>query len=111
MDPVFATYIERVRKQDIASILASFVEQGYVREPSGERWKHAGPVDRATFYNHLKGAPSTHFDLMTCLVDGDHVGVEYGFRYGDAPLVGGICIMERRGEQLVAVRITDDVDA
>lgn len=108
MPAIFTNYIDRVSVADVDAVLKSFVPEGYVREPSGNRWRHAG-ADRDAFYAHLKTAPRARFQLATSTVEGDRIAVEYGFAYGDAPIVGGICIMETRGDSITAVRITDDV--
>lgn len=106
---IFGWYIDRVREADVDPILARFSQDGYVREPSGARWRHQGAQARADFYGHLRHAPRATFDLMTSTVDGDLIAVEYGFSYGDVDKVGGICVMETRDDEIVAIRITDDV--
>ena len=108
---IFARYIEQVSNADIGSVLESFTPDGYVREPSGDRWKHQGPEGRATFYGHLVNAPRATFDLNSCVVDRSLIAVEYSFAYGDVPMVGGVCIMEHEGGSIAAVRIADDVGA
>ena len=108
---IFRWYVDRVSVADVEAVLARFTEDGYVREPSGERWKHQGSAARAKFYGHLVTAPRASFELMTSTVVGATIAVEYGFSYGDVPMVGGICVMETRGGRIAAVRITDDVGA
>ncbi|MEO1271755.1 MAG: nuclear transport factor 2 family protein, partial [Myxococcota bacterium] len=108
---VFARYIEWVSQADVAAILDAFTHDGYVREPSGKRWKHQGPEARQTFYAHLTSAPRATFALASCTTDANQIAVEYAFSYGDVPMVGGICIMEVDGDAIAAVRITDDVEA
>ena len=106
---IFRWYIDRVSAGDVDAVLGRFTPDGYVREPSGDRWKHQGPEDRAAFYGHLVHAPRATFDLVTSTVCGDLIAVEYGFSYGPVPKVGGICIMEVAADRIHAVRITDDV--
>lgn len=106
---IFAWYIDRISVADVEAVLGRFTADGYVREPSGNRWKHAGPDGRAAFYGHLVDAPRARFDLMTSTQVGDTVAVEYAFAYGTNEMVGGICIMETVGDRIAAVRITDDV--
>ncbi|MBX2804237.1 MAG: nuclear transport factor 2 family protein [Myxococcales bacterium] len=108
---IFSEYIARISVADIDWVLQNFTEDGYVREPSGNRWRHAGPDGRAAFYGHLIDAPRARFDLSTSTVEGGRIAVEYAFAYGDAEMVGGVCIMEVRGDRIAAVRITDDVAA
>ena len=106
---IFQWYIDRVTEADVEAVLGRFTPDGYVREPSGDRWKHAGPQGRAAFYGHLVHAPRARFELMTSTADEQHIAVEYAFAYGDNALVGGICILEVAGDHIAAVRITDDV--
>ena len=106
---IFQWYIERISVADIDAVLARFTEDGYLREPSGDRWKHQGAEERAGFYGHLVHAPRARFELMTSTVEGPLMAIEYAFAYGDRDLVGGICIMEVAGDRIVAVRIADDV--
>ncbi len=108
---IFGWYIERISAADVDAVLARFTEDGYVREPSGDRWRHQGPDGRAKFYGHLVHAPRARFELMTSTAVGDTIAVEYGFAYGPTELVGGVCIMEVAGDKLAAIRITDDVSA
>lgn len=113
-DPVptiFSSYIDRVSNADVDKVLTSFTPDGYVQEPSGQRWRHQGPQERAKFYGHLRDAPKATFLLNTCTVEGQRIAVEYSFSYGDVPMVGGICIMEHAAERISAVRIADDVGA
>ena len=106
---IFTWYIDRVREADADAILAHFAKNGYVREPSGMRWKHQGAQALAAFYGHLEHAPRATFDLCSCTVDGELIAVEYGFAYGEVDKVGGICVMQAQGDRIEAVRITDDV--
>ena len=106
---IFRWYIDRVHAADVQAVLGRFTPDGYVREPSGERFRHQGPDQRAAFYGHLVHAPRATFDLMTSTVQGDTIAVEYAFAYGDVEKVGGICIMEVAADRIAAVRITDDV--
>lgn len=113
-DPIpawFQRYVDQVSNAEVDEVLESFAEDGYLREPSGLRWQHRGPEERAKFYGHLKSAPRATFILNSCLEDGASVAVEYSFSYGDTPMVGGVCIMERVAERIAAVRIADDVGA
>ena len=107
----FTRYIDQVSHAEVDAVLESFTEDGYVREPSGDRWKHQGAKDRAKFYRHLESAPRATFELNSCVESGSMTAVEYSFSYGDVPMVGGVCIMERAGDRIVAVRIADDVGA
>ncbi|MEM6293556.1 MAG: nuclear transport factor 2 family protein [Myxococcota bacterium] len=108
---IFQWYIDRISVADVDAVLARFTEDGYVREPSGDRWKHQGPQGRAKFYGHLVDAPRARFELMTSTVAGNTIAVEYAFAYGPTDMVGGVCIMEVEGDRLAAIRITDDVSA
>lgn len=108
----FADYIDRLTRADVDPILASFADNAYVREPSGNRYKYAGSAQLDDFYRgHIADAPPARFDLRTCTNDGNISAVEYAFAYGDVPLVGGVCIMEHHDGKIAAVRITDDVGA
>lgn len=109
---VFSDYIDRLVRTDVEPILESYAETGYIREPSGNRYKFQGPEQLADFYRgHILDAPPARFDLRTCTNAENIAAVEYAFAYGDRPLVGGICIMEHRDGEILAVRITDDVGA
>ncbi len=107
---LFADYIDRLVRMDVEPILATFTDDAVVREPSGSRYKYEGSAALGEFYrSHISDAPQTVFDLRTC-TNGENISaVEYAFAYGDVPLVGGVCIMEFRGDKISAVRITDDV--
>ncbi|MFK8000860.1 MAG: nuclear transport factor 2 family protein [Polyangiales bacterium] len=106
----FGDYIDRLTRADVEPILASFSDDAYVREPSGNRYKYQGADVLAEFYRgHIADAPPARFDLRTCTNDGNVTAVEYAFAYGDVPLVGGVCIMEHHDGKISAVRITDDV--
>ncbi len=109
---LFADYIERLTRQDIDPILASFSPDGYVREPSGNRFRYQGSAQRDAFYKgHIADAPPAKFDLRTCTNGSGITAVEYAFAYGDSGLVGGVCIMEHSAGKIDAIRITDDVGA
>ncbi len=108
---IFQWYIDRISVADVDAVLARFTEEGYVREPSGNRWKHQGAEGRAKFYGHLTDAPRARFELMTSTTQGNTIAVEYAFAYGPTDMVGGVCIMEVEGDKLAAIRITDDVSA
>ncbi|MFK7985944.1 MAG: hypothetical protein AB8I08_07920 [Sandaracinaceae bacterium] len=108
---VFTDYIARISAAEVDTVLASFTDDGYVREPAGNRWKHAGKEGREAFYRHLENAPRATFDLRTCTRGDGVTVVEYAFAYGDVDMVGGVCVMEHDDERIHAVRITDDVAA
>ncbi len=111
MNGTFQWYIDRISVADVQPVLDRFTDDGYVREPSGDRWKHQGPKELAAFYVHLVHAPRARFELGTCTVMGSTIAVEYAFAYGPVEFVGGVCIMEVDGDKIAAVRIADDVSA
>lgn len=113
--PVVEHYFAELDRGNTDAILAMFTEDGYVREPSGSRYTHAGAVGRSRFYAGVAALPGgvglTH---ATASFDGKLFAVEYLCdRWGTIafPPMAGCAFYElaHGGARIKAVRIYDDV--
>lgn len=112
---VIRQYFECLDFGDASGMMDTFTEAGYVREPSGNRYKHAGLDGRAVFYRQVTAMPGgvgvTH---ASATFNGKVCAVEYLCdRWGNmrfAP-VAGCAFYELSGDglKIEAVRIYDDV--
>jgi hypothetical protein len=57
--------------------LALFAEEGYVREPSGSKYKHVGPEGRQGFYSAALDSGGVTLKHCTATFDGTRFAVEY----------------------------------
>ena len=110
---IVQAYMVALEAADEPAMLALFVEDGYVREPSGERFRHAGPEGRKAFYDGALGTGGVVLHHCTATFDGRSFAVEYvcdewgGVRF---PPQAGMAVYEVAGPDLLrAVRIYDDV--
>ncbi len=112
---VVEAYFAALEAGDAAGMMATFDEDGYVREPSGSRYRHEGPGGRAAFYAMVTAQPGgvglTH---ATATLQGRLFAVEYLCeRWGAsrfAPMAG-CAFYELTADlgRIVGVRIYDDV--
>lgn len=105
-------YIAALREPNKALLLALYVDEGYVREPSGSRFKHAGSQGRAEFYAGLDfGGVVLHH--CTATSDRKSYAVEYicdEWATTKLPEQAGMVVYELAPNGLLmAARIYDDI--
>jgi hypothetical protein len=112
--PTIERYMSALARAEKEAILALFAPEGYVREPSGARYRHAGEAGRRAFFDLALGAgggvPLKH---CTATFDGRRFAVEYVCdEWGRTkfPPQAGMAVYELDDDgRLLAVRIYDDV--
>jgi hypothetical protein len=106
-------YTEALRKGDAASILKLFEENGYVREPSGSKYKHSGRNGQREFYVPALKAGGISIKHCTATFDGARTAVEYicdGWGKVKLEPQSGVAVYELGNTGLInAARIYDDV--
>lgn len=111
--PLIAAYMAALEGADMAAMLGLFTPDGYVREPSGAAFRHAGPDGRAAFYRMVLQSGGVRLRHCTATFDGQCFAVEYICdRWGatDLPPQAGVAVYHLASPtQLHAVRIYDDV--
>lgn len=107
-----ASYEKALAVGDVDALQSLFEDDGYVREPSGEAYKHVGEA-REEFYGPLREAGGIPLKIATVTDDGYLTVIEYicdqwgGTRL---PAQAGAAVYERSGAGAIAgVRIYDDV--
>jgi hypothetical protein len=112
---VIRQYFECLEFGDAAGMMGTFTDGGYVREPSGDRYRHVGLDGRAAFYRQVTAMPGG-VGLMhaSATFDGKVFAVEYLCdRWGSktfAPVAGcAFYALSSDGLKIEAVRIYDDV--
>jgi hypothetical protein len=110
---VIKRYTEALRKGDAASILELFEENGYVREPSGSKYKHSGKNGQREFYVPALEAGGISIRHCTATFDGTCTAVEYicdGWGNVKLDPQAGVAVYELGSTGLIhAARIYDDV--
>ncbi len=112
---VVAEYQRALSAGDVDAIMAAFEPDGYVREPAGGEYVHAGPDGLRAFYELLfsndGGIPLEHCALID---DGRTCALEYNVvRWGktELPPAAGVGVYVRgQSGKLAAARIYDDVN-
>jgi quercetin dioxygenase-like cupin family protein len=111
--PLIERYMEALERPDMEAMLGLFSADGYVREPSGERYKHSGTEGRKGFYSMALNAGGVVLYHCSATFDGNSFAVEYICdRWGQSelPPQAGMAVYEfAAADQLRAVRIYDDV--
>ena len=106
-------YMKGIAQPDEKAVLALFVPEGYVREPSGAQYKHAGDAGRQAFYDVALANGGIPLQHCTATFDGTRFAVEYICdTWGQAtfPAQAGMAVYEvADADHLIAVRIYDDV--
>jgi hypothetical protein len=109
-----ADYQRALAAGDVDAIVATFEEDGYFREPSGEPWVHRGQAELRKFMTQILGAGGIGIDHATVTDDGRICAIEFNaVRFGKRPLTpqAGLAIYERGPSgRLHAARIYDDVN-
>jgi hypothetical protein len=107
-----ATYFEALDNSNRPALYSILTEKTYVREPSGNRYKHEGLAALDKFYEFPL---STQVPLLPCTMtfDGLNCAVEYiweqvgAIKFTPQP---GIAVFELAGtDKLAAVRVYDDI--
>ena len=113
--PVIRRYFDAISRGDGDGAMATFALDGYVQEPSGSAYRHAGVEGREAFYATAfaepGGCPLVH---ATATFDGSAFAVEYICdRWGRsrfAPMAGcAVYDLTPDRQTISAVRIYDDV--
>jgi hypothetical protein len=106
-------YTEALRKGNESAVLALFEENGYVREPSGSRYKHSGREGQKEFYIPALKAGGISLKHCTATFDGTRTAVEYicnGWGNSEFEPQAGAAVYELGSSGLLfAARIYDDV--
>ena len=107
------TYLSCLRKPDKDKALSLFSDEAYVREPSGDQFKHAGSSALDEFYSIALANGGIPLKGCSATFDGTHCAIEYNCdAWGSAtlPPQAGCSVYELNDEnQIVAVRIYDDL--
>jgi hypothetical protein len=74
---VIKAYMAGIGEPDKEVVLALFAEDGYVREPSGARYKHVGPEGLRHFYGPALDAGGVVLHHCTATFDGRTFAVEF----------------------------------
>jgi hypothetical protein len=99
---------------DLEAVLALFVEDGYAREPSGDRFKYKGPQGLRQFYAGALSAGGIKLEHCTATFDGMCCAIEFiAVEWAEVrlPPQAGIAVYElAASDKLMAARIYDDVE-
>lgn len=110
---VIEAYMTGISKPDKELVLSLFTEDGYVRQPSGARYKHTGPEGLRQFYNPALDAGGIVLHHCTATFDGHSIGVEFicdEWANVKLPPQAGIAVYDLAGsDKIQAARIYDDV--
>lgn len=113
-DDVVGTYLTALAAGDTASVVSTFVPDGYLREPIGDHALHRGTEELRSFFTRCFGSGGG-IVLEQCATtdDGVRCALEYNWlRWGshDLPPQAGLGVWERTPDgRLAAVRLYDDV--
>jgi hypothetical protein len=110
---VIGAYMAGIEEPDKEAVLALFAEDGYVREPSGARYKHVGPEGLRHFYDPALDSGGVVLHHCTATFDGCTFAVEYicdEWANVKLPPQAGLAVYELAGpDKLQSARIYDDV--
>ncbi len=107
-------YMHGLREPDVELILSLFTPEAYVREPSGEAYRHAGTEGRRAFYERALANGGIPLQHCTATFDGKMFAVEFIVdRWGKTKFVtqAGMAVYQLTDDNghIEAVRIYDDV--
>jgi SnoaL-like domain len=109
-----ADYQRALAAGDVDAIVATFEEDGYFREPSGEPWVHRGRAELRKFMTQILGAGGVGIEHASVADDGRICAIEFNaVRFGKRAVTpqAGLAIYERGPTgHLAAARIYDDVN-
>jgi hypothetical protein len=110
---VIQAYMAGIGEPDKEAVLALFAEDGYVREPSGARFRHVGPEGLRHFYGPALDSGGVVLHHCTATFDGRTFVVEFicdEWANVKLPPQAGLAVYELAGpDRLQAARIYDDV--
>jgi hypothetical protein len=110
---VIKRYTTVLRKGDADAVLKLFEDKGYVREPSGSKYKHKGRNGQKEFYIQALEAGGISIKHCTAIVEGTRTAVEYicdGWGNLEFEPQAGMAVYELGATGLLyAARIYDDV--
>ena len=111
---VIQAYMRGIAGADLEGVLALFVEDGYAREPSGDRYKYQGPQGLRQFYGVALSAGGIKLEHCTATFDGECCAIEFNaVEWADVrlPPQAGLAVYELAApDRLRAARIYDDVE-
>jgi hypothetical protein len=109
-----ADYQRALAAGDVDAIVATFEDDGYFREPSGEPWVHRGRAELHKFMTQILGAGGVGIEHASVTDDGKSCAIEFNaVRFGKHPITpqAGLAIYERGPTgRLHAARVYDDVN-
>ncbi len=108
------SYLEAIAGTEVERVIEIFDDEGYVREPAGNAYRHSGKRELREFYDLAisgGGIPLKHCGVLN---DGKTTVVEYFFsRWNEKifPEQSGVAFYDITGPgKISAVRIYDDAD-
>jgi hypothetical protein len=108
-------YMSALNAGDVARVIDLFAADGYVREPSGARYKHFGEQGLQHFYGNTLKNGGIHLKHCTVVYDGKCCAVEFICdRWGTKkiPPQAGMAVYELgQPSPILAARIYDDIEA
>ena len=111
---VVSRYLAAQDAGDAATLVDTFADDGYFREPIGPRAEHRGTAELLAFFTAQLDAGGVGLQQCTITDDGLRCVSEYNcVRWGreDLPPQAGLAVYERGADGLLAaVRVYDDVD-
>ncbi len=113
LPPLIKNYMEGLAIGDAEYITGLFEPHGYVREPSGEEFKHRELKGLRKFYRTALADGGIHLEHCSSTFDGVRCAVEFNInKWGktELPPQAGIAVYEQSSRgRLTAARIYDDV--
>ncbi len=111
---VVERYMQGLSEPDVEMILAVFTPEAYVREPSGDAYRHAGTDGRRAFYERALADGGIPLQHCTATFDGKTFAVEFIVdRWGKTrfEMQAGMAVYQLTDDRslIEAVRIYDDV--
>jgi hypothetical protein len=111
---VIEAYMDGLRRGDKDKVMSLFTEDGYVRQPSGERFKHVGRENLRAFYDPALDDGGIGLHHCTATFDGHTFAVEFicdEWANVKLPPQAGLAVYELAGrDKMKAARIYDDVN-
>jgi hypothetical protein len=114
VDGVVAEFQRALREGDVAAIVATFEDDGYVREPAGEPYVHRGADELVAFFSRWLARGGIVLEHCALVDDGRARALEYnvvGWADAELPPQAGVSVfVGGRTGRLAAVRLYDDAD-
>lgn len=106
-------YLAALAAGDVEGVLRLYAPDGYVREPSGDRFRHHGADALRPFYGAMLAQGGIALQRCSVTYDGMRCAIEYVCtRWGSAPLPpqASTAVYDLMGiNQISAARIYDDI--